>query len=531
MGCKGSESRQCKSLISFLRQAILFDGLLPESKKDVRLSRLQSYANQLVNFRATHAADFPPRSPDVLVRPRDLLATSPPTRSKSLSASPFMVSVIIESLQRSKHAHLTTVVPGEADAFCAEAARQGRATILTSDSDLLVHDLGDEGRVILFRDFEVVHLASKGKCIKAVEYFPNGIANRLALPNLVKAAYFMSEDNHRSFTEAVRLAKTQEPSNPEYRGFEQLYGSLPVHSDFADTCTRNPRSPFSQVLSKLDPRISELVHQLKPLMESGDTNTSPRPLTMYFPFMIDDPTKTSTWRFGDDIRRIGYSALRLVDPNIASIEEVERKGTRIAASSVPLSNVESTLLGAKNLVTKLQEASQITSGLSPSAAWRCFAMETALGWSVRNLKPLPTQHETITLTLTPRTAPLTWRAIHASASVQSVIYSLRIVGQLLAVVVAFCEAMGSYNEEIKDLRPLLTLLESIPGLAEVLEDSDERDQTSEAQKLVSEIFARYRGTSDGETKAKKRQKKKVTEESDKTKQSTWQKSNPYAALS
>ena len=101
----------------------------------------------------------------------------------------------------------------------------------------------------------------------------------------------------------------------------------------------------------------------------------------------------------------------------------------------------------------------------------------------------------------------------------------------MAVVVAFCEAMGSSNEEIKDLRPLLTLLESIPGLAEVLEDSDERDQTSEAQKLVSEIFARYRGTSDGETKAKKRQKKKVTEESDKTKQSTWQKSNPYAALS
>ena len=158
-------------------------------------------------------------------------------------------------------------------------------------------------------------------------------------------------------------------------------------------------------------------------------------------------------------------------------------------------------------------------------------MQTALEWSVQNMKPLPTQHETITLVLSPRTAPLTWRAIHASSSVQSVILSLRIVAQLLAVVITFCEAIGSFSEETNSLRPLLALLQSMPGLAEVLEDSDERDQTPGAQKVVSEIFARYRGTSDGESKTKKRQKKKVAEEVDKVKQDTWQKSNPYAALS
>jgi len=442
-----------------------------------------------------------------------------------------MVSVIIESLQKSKYASLTSVVPGEADAFCAEAARQGKATILTSDSDLLVHDLGEHGRVILFRDFEIVHLASKGKCIKAVEYFPNGIAARLALPNLVKAAYFMTEDNHRSFTEAVRLAKIQEVTGGEYREFEQLYGTLPVHSDFADTCTRNPTSPFSQVLSTLDPRISELIHQLKPLMEGESMDVDQRSLTMYFPFMIDDPTKTSTWRFGDDIRRVGYSALRLLDPTVVSVEEVERKGTRISSSSVPLSKIESTLLDARNLVRILEEASQTYSDLSTNAAWRCFAMETALDWSVRNMKPLPTQHETLTLALTPRTAPLTWRAIHAGASVQSVIYSLRIVKQLLAVVVSFCEAMGSYGSEIEGLRPLLVLLGSMPDLAAVLEQSDERDQSQDAQKFVLERFARYRGTSEEESKAKKKQKKRVAEkEEKKSEQGTWQKSNPYAAL-
>ncbi|GAB7339353.1 hypothetical protein MBLNU457_5997t1 [Dothideomycetes sp. NU457] len=456
-----------------------------------------------------HGGDFPPRSADVSVRPRDLLATCPPLRSKSLSASPFMVSVVIESLQKSEYASRTSVVPGEADAFCAEAGRQGKATILTSDSDLLVHDLGREGKVILFRDIEIVHLASKGKCIKAVEYFPNGIAGRLALPNLVKVAYFMTEGN--SFTEAIRLAKIQEVMGLEYREFEQLYGSLSVDSDFADAFTR--KTTFSKVLSRLDPRISELVHQLKPL--DGDR----RSLTMYFPFMIDDPTKTSTWRFGDDIRRIGYSALQLIDQSISSVDEVERKGTRVGSSSVGVLQIEEALVGARELVKKLEDWTY--SDLSTNAAWRCFAMERVLDWSVCNMKPLPTQYETLTLALTPRMAPLTWRAIHTGAAVQSVVYSLRIVLQLLAVVVSFCEAKGGNGHE--GFRLLLALLGGMPGLAEVLEEEEDgRDQSRE---FVLERFKRYWGA--GDNVRKKRKEKKKVERSE---QSTWQKSNPYAAL-
>lgn len=90
--------------------------------------------------------------------------------------------------------------------------------------------------------------------------------------------------------------------------------------------------------------------------------------------------------------------------------------------------------------------------------------------------------------------------------------------------------MGSHDQEVEGFRVLLGSLGNMPGLAEVLEESDERDQSPEVQKFVLERFARYRGTSGSEDRVKEKRKKKTSEKVEGREQSTWQKSNPYAAL-
>ena len=444
---------------------------------------------------------------------------------------------MIEALLVSKYASLASVVAGEADAYCAEAARHNEATILTSDSDLVVHDLGNAGKVILFRDIESVHLASKGRCIKVTEYHPKGIAERLGLQDLVELAYFMNEDHHRSFTETCRLAKSQQPTNPDWLAFKELYGALPIHSAFATLILEQSDSPLVQVFSKLDPRISELIHELKPpsLGTSQNDGSQSRTLDMYLPFMIDDPTKTSAWRAGEEIRQIGYTVLQSIDPTVAMVQEYERKGTRIAETAVRISTSDEVAAAAQALGSKIETCLQNSGVLSSEALWRHVAMILLLEWSIRNGKPLPTQHETTSLVLSPRTAPLTWRAIHASAQMHSILYSLRMVKQLIGVT----HALDPTSLKSVGVESLRVTLEQLPGLAAMLEGGAESDASDEAKAFLNEsvagFYSRSDGGSDDGRKRKKRRKNQkdgadVEKKTPSGSASKWASGNVFAAL-
>jgi hypothetical protein len=461
----------------FCSKAVYFDGLLPSAKQSTRLSRLQGYANQLVTFRALHKEDLPARREIVTNTSKlDVLsAVASSNPLKALPAPPFLVPAVIEMLLESRYSPSVSVIPGEADAYCAEAAREFGGVIFTSDSDLLVHDLGVSGKVILYRHLEAIHLPSRGKCLKTQQYHPAAIAQRFSLSNLVKLAFFMSQDHHKSISENVRLAAKDTPMSSGFAEFAEQYASLPKFSrlNMAETAVE---TTLSATLARLDPRISEIVHLISlenkddvlPA-DSGDYHN----LNMYLPFIIDDPTRSSAWRAGASIRLQAYMLLRLLNPHITHVTEFERKGTRIAGTVAPLteetSNSPTTTL--QDCTNSLQHTlNQQPQQLSNTETWRTVAAQFVCLSNLENDKPPPHSNDLVRLVTAAREGILSWPFIHASAQLQSCLYSLRMLFQVANLVYILLENSSSNQELLPPLKELVTLLNNLPSLRELLDE-------------------------------------------------------------
>ena len=129
------------------RTAIYFDGYLPASKSDVRLGRVVESSTASNNYFLFTKIGIGRGSDD-----------RPPFLRRKHSRIPipaFAVPAILEALRSSKrYGHLTHLVPGEADEFCASHVSREGGALLTSDSDLLLYDLGQTGSVVFFNDIE-----------------------------------------------------------------------------------------------------------------------------------------------------------------------------------------------------------------------------------------------------------------------------------------------------------------------------------------------------------------------------------------
>ncbi|KAI4810442.1 hypothetical protein E4T45_10764, partial [Aureobasidium sp. EXF-8846] len=408
-------------------KSVFFDGLLPLSKQDTRLSRLQGYANQLVTFKALNKEDLPSRMENVQSSKSDVLSAAVSSnRLKALPAPPFLVPAVIEMLLESRFSSLVSVIPGEADAYCAEAARQYGGVIFTSDSDLLVHDLGESGKVILFRDLESIHLPSRGKCLKTQEFHPAAIAKRFELPNLVKLAFFMSQDHHKSLTENVRLAAKDTPMSAGFAEFAEEYGSLPKLSKLA-MAESNTETNISRALARLDPRISEIVHlvHVKDNQEAPSDLQDSENLNMYLPYIIDDPTRTSAWRAGVSIRAQVYSLLRVLNSSITQVTEFERKGTRVAGTIVELDTTSSPSAMLEDCLKSLQQDLEHHSSLSRAARWRAVAVKHVCQSNLDNDKPPPLSGDISRVVTGTREGALSWSFIHGLIALLSDLPTLR----------------------------------------------------------------------------------------------------------
>lgn len=537
---------------------------------------MQSYANQLVSFRALNKEDFPARLPRVKTSKTDLLGSvTSSARLKALPASAFLVPAVIEAIMSSNYSRVTSVIPGEADAYCAQSARTHGGTIFTSDSDLLVHDLGSNGKVVLFKDIESIHLPSKGKCLKTQQYQPSAIAEKFDLPNLVRLAFFMTEDNHSTFIEATVLAKERNQTSEEFTTFREQYGSLPVLSTLAAEYLTHSERPVFKLLSRLDPRLSELVHQIS--MNDGDT---PRAngdgtLDMYLPFLIDDPTRTSAWRAGAEIRRLSYSLLRLLDPSIESINEYERKGTRVAETLTPLYPLDSLHVEISQLTYTLPISLEQAVLTSEAIKWRKTAIKHLCTFALETGKSPPSTTDlTRLITGTSGTNTISWSHIQTTAQMHSILYSLRLLLQTSQIVLGFLDdahrntspqtmtgrtldlMVGRGQHYGRDsgiavaLRRLRDQLTSLPSLAHLLDDETEVPSDVEMATVKSSVHEVLRelgvGTDEKEeetvlassssSKRKKKRKKRDEEAGASAQAQTqtappaWRANNPFGSL-
>lgn len=439
-------------------QYLFFDGALPESKRDVRVERMERLRQQLEIYRKMYP-EFPPiRSARQSIDLKRALWDTPvmSTRKLALPAPPFMVASAIESLLSPNREAKLRVVPGEADIFCAVAAKRTGAAILTNDSDLAVHDLGIDGRIILLHSLEKKHTAlSVRGTITALGVHPNDIAARLQVSSLLRFGFERYMDPSLSAAMVKERAKDHsrlEGLTGEYEKFSEQY--LTVES------AQQPQ------MDGIDPRTAELVVNM-----AAD---SPH---IYLTPLLEDPSRDSSWSYGTSVRQLAYSLLCSVHTQPKPVTEHARKGQRISSSTVQA-------LTEKQLKAQLD---QVVHSLDMSDTYGHVVEEPLLFWYILAFRlvhqqkldagkttPAPSQFSRL-LGLQPLSTPLasrpSWDDIHLLANMHAVLYSFRILHQLLRHVMStLTEASRRDEELVHTSQQLLEKLDTLPSIADLFLD-------------------------------------------------------------
>ena len=406
-----------------------FDGLLPPQKRPVRISRLESYLTQLIKFHSDYPNGLrvePSTLKPVTITSKDLFDVARPVTKqlRGLSASPFLVPAIMDTLSISKYADVMQVVHGEADSFCAYQAFEHGGIVMTSDSDLLVYDLGMQGGVAFFNQIEIQnHNESKCHVIAAPLFRPHEIAKKLSIDSISCLAFKLKADPSITLREAARRSKkplTEEDSLSYSRfmieyaaSIDNLQAGLP----HCESCvSRN---------QLLDPRISEFVLQCLSAVENV--------VHMYLPFLIDDPSRLSAWDVASSLRCFSYSILIHAGTggDLPLIHEYGRRGYRVASTKVETLNLSQIIEYAKSMNSRLTAIKASLGSASSTVFWKCFGLSILISWYYDNGRKLPNVNDISNMLYRNGAKKVTWEIIQLSAQFQAVTYSLRLAKHIL----------------------------------------------------------------------------------------------------
>lgn len=439
--------------------AIYFDGVLPSTKLATRKQRLQKIMKQLDEAKESFKTGK--------------------ALSKSMPEPPFLVPSVLESIQNSRFGTAVTVVPAEADTYCADEAmayesRTGQmATIITNDSDLLIQASGAQTRIMLLSGLTRSR-TPEGMRVEANVFFPAQLAAAAGVENLVPTAFFMSQDYHLSFDAAVAKAKKSNlDTNAEFLAFQtELQKPHYNTSKFPDT--------INQALQQMDPRIAELAHQTMP----GFPHSPGDSANMFLVPLFEDVGRFSAWAAGQDIRDTVYRMVLSGSANIRGVNEYMRRGTTCAPEPHPPSP------GWKqDLMRYSQMLSDVKAFLEPYEAttaqrFNYIAMYYTISALATRGSRMLSRGEVIRVLAKGKLRSS--QELHAAAMCQAALYSLRILKQLLVLE----KAKGGMS---KDLEPLSNLLVEMPTLAELFEKT-----SADNTRFWSELAEGLLGTVDEE---------------------------------
>ena len=397
-----------------------------------------------------------------------------PSSLHGLPAPPFLVPAVLDELSQTKYASITEVVPGEADTFCAKAAKDEGGMILTSDSDMLVYDIGDKNAVVFFAGLEIYEdpdTTRVSSVLKANVYPTAQIAKRLEVPSLLLMAYHCKSDPTLSLSQARRRTHQPVQDASLWQRFKEAYSIKDLDQ------ISSARSLGIEQRSFLDPRLSELILQLSAAPGNGAIN-------IYLPFLIDDPSRASAWYVSSFIRQIIYD---LVAARAATIQaslplptivEFSRRGLRTVPSIVsPLPSSDPIaeqkyICDIHTLSFRLRDVKARFRTISTMFQYRIFALRESYRWYIINSKNPPSR-KSIAPTMTGHLGSLVqWEDIHLDAQICSVLYALRMVKQCLGYITvekSGREGIIELQDTLEDLPPLSGLLPSfveMKGLAE-----------------------------------------------------------------
>ncbi|KFY42821.1 hypothetical protein V495_04326 [Pseudogymnoascus sp. VKM F-4514 (FW-929)] len=484
---------------------IYFDGFLPASKKKTRSSRLMNYTKQLALYHEAWPQVIP--SGNAQQKPKGKRSSMFDHKSSAavaghVPAISFLVPAILEKLLGSQRFQsITSVSPGEADLYCARYVKEHGGTVLTGDSDLLVHDLGALGSVSFFKDLEVSEQCNI-KMIRCCQYTPALIVEKLNLNSsygLKSFAFEMIMDPHASFPKLKQKSKdtkavTEYPDM--YKDFVKEYEALPKEVHTADcteanTGANSPKS-LGDVLRTLDPRISEYVLQFpraaeaaeRPFPSSIQPAENGNSVDMFLPFLLDCPSKTSAWEMSTAVRQLAYGVMNLTEPkenHVVAVVEYRRqqKGSRGREWQLPTyDEIEEASAG---LVELAENIGKKMPGLSDIELWRAIALHQDLVFSSSAGKQ---SLGSLIIESGIGSKRLSWDSIHFSAQLQGSLYSFRMLKQILGVVLVSQNA-EDLSAALKRLSKLLEKLPDLQALPDVHTDLESFRSSVDSKALVT----------------------------------------------
>ena len=537
-------------------EALLLDGDLPESKRSVRLERMETMRKQLEDFRTIR---------ERLASTEDTFWDAPKRKISNarhvLPPLPFLVPAVVDAAKVSQDLGDVRIVSEEADVACARVAKTSGATIITNDSDLALYDLGYEGCVLILRTFATEEIKcskeptftvgaegnrehTKSKLV-ASSLRPARLAQKLGLPSLLHIGLERSMDSSVSFSTILQRAKDSLTDEKKSHKVEEFQAQFQI--------SESPHTPgFSEIL---DPRTSEFV------MQASNCDENPH---VYLPMLHEDPSRDSSWSYGLRYRQLAYSIFYSSqcqrNLSLSHVIEHTRKGPRIAASSVPIWNSTAILTAAKampqDLPTLYSTVPDDQSNESNSldfacvSEWHAAALCTILQRKVEAGKPPFSSRAVDRLFGNNEFAPSKelwkpmWEDMHLLANVHAVLYSWRMLKQIIDRT---CEHFSARaDEQQKDVsQQAKTLKEWLAGMPPVsdlflnlweMRTKGNAEGREKAANIVKKLLDEQLGGNDsGASKTEdgneaRRKKAKITSTSKRKQSMTWLNGNAFRVL-
>ena len=464
---------------------IYFDGFLPSSKFDIRLERLVVQTRRLTAYHQVHSTPCWHRSIWRLngIKPE---YGKPGVQANALNLPPpFLVPAVLEALGESESFQgITSVVPDEADAYCARYVKKNGGIIFTGDSDLLLHDLGSNGAVVFFKDVETYSDGGPGNICGRI-FHPTELAARLELSEtygLRAIAFEIVMDNHATFPKLLKQASALQAItaySDHYASFERDYISSLADSTVTSDMDSKQSLERRSVLRTLDPRISEYVLQFSNLIERcGQRAAKKAPASesphIFLPFLLDCPVRTNAWEISTPLRQLAYGLINLVVPtsqHCSAVFEHRRQQEKSKGRELQLPTFEEITDACTSLLNILDRLHKQLPGLSNTEYWIALAIYQDIDWSSLHSKtpfyhPVSEQLRNIENSMAAQKS-YSWDIAHFIAQIQGSHYSLRIAKQILGVLVSFYDSHESLPESCFLLHRHLETLSPIkyfPGI-------------------------------------------------------------------
>ena len=471
----------------FFRRKIYFDGFLPPRKWAIRRGRLIKSTKTMTDASSFMSSGVSRPRGNTSFSSNITLADLGRAGTGSTRRFPkhaFLVPAVAESVRSSKQwRDLVQVVPGEADTYCAEDIRQSGGIVLTSDSDLLMEDLGSQGSVAFFWEIGTKSEPSgEAGELFALTYSARQLAEQLGLQGYggIPRLAFEMTTRHTGLDGALHFAKASETTEDLVKeNYEKFLKEHLVPQEYISA-----DHPVISLLTSLDPRVSELIIQSLNIDLAPDSKTSsstdndtttaatttglprgPDKISMFLPVMVEDNARKSSWTTSEPVRQLCYAIAQQKNkqsgPQRDDVVVIEyrtlesSKGGRLVTLPSP-AEVESS---CAQLLATLE---QIELGLpGRDLLWLALAIYQDIDWSVSNDRnPLSIQviSEAGSLFLAAKTntgekqqqkqqqsphqqqpGKYGWDILHFTAQVQASLYSLRMLQQVLDIISALAD--------------------------------------------------------------------------------------------